>query len=556
MMADILLQQKVVSLEVLEDCRALCRREGGSLARRLIERGAISESALHRVAAEYFKTPLVSLEGLSPDASVVKAVPARVAHHYGFMPMDWWGGALRAAFSYPPDLEELEEIRLTSGYEILPVLASASDIMKALRAHYGIGADTLEEMTQGRPSAETSVPQEENLEAAQDASVVKFVNQILLEAFRKRATDIHLEPYPDEFRLRYRIDGLLYETKAAEPIKQFQESVISRIKVMSDLSISEKRLPQDGRLKIRLEGHEMDLRVSTLPTPFGESVGLRLLTGRRFLDLPLLGFAENDLGALKAELDKPHGIILLTGPTGSGKTTTLYAFLNQINRAERKIITIEDPIEYQLRGITQVQVQPKIGLTFSQGLRAMLRHDPDVMMVGEIRDIETAEIAIRVALTGHLVFSTLHTNDAAGAVTRLLDIGVEPYLIASSVRCIIAQRLVRLICPDCRRTVDAPPEVLSELNEPFEAENVLISRGAGCAQCHRTGFQGRTVIYEILPVTEGIRELIAQRAPAYKLREKALDEGMQTLRQCGWEKVRRELTTPEEVLRVTLEEGR
>ncbi len=556
MLADILLQQKVVSPEVLDECRALCSREGGSLARRLLGRGAISEEVLQRVAVEYFKTPLVSLEGVSPEASVLKAVTARVAHHYGFMPMDWWGGALRAAFSYPPDLEELEEIRLTVGHEILPVLASAAEIMKALRIHYGIGADALEPAAGTAPLEIAPVPVEDDLEAAQDASVIKFVNQILLEAYRKRATDVHLEPYPDEFRLRYRIDGVLYETKAAESIKRFQAAVISRIKVMSDLSISEKRLPQDGRLKVRLEGQEMDLRVSTLPTPFGESVGLRLLTGRRFLDLPLLGYADNDLGALKSELDKPHGIILLTGPTGSGKTTTLYAFLNQINRAERKIITIEDPIEYQLRGITQVQVQPKIGLTFSQGLRAMLRHDPDVMMVGEIRDLETAEIAIRVALTGHLVFSTLHTNDAAGAVARLLDIGVEPYLIASSLSCVIAQRLVRLICPSCRRIVEAPPEALPELNEPFEPENALIARGAGCAQCHQTGFHGRTVIYEILPVSEGIRELIAQRVPAHKLREKALAEGMRTLRQCGWEKVRRELTTPEEVLRVTLEEDR
>ena len=355
--------------------------------------------------------------------------------------------------------------------------------------------------------------------------------------------------------MRYRIDGILYEGKITESLKRFQSAITSRIKIMADLSISEKRMPQDGRIVVQVDGREMDLRVSTLPTPFGESIGIRLLTGRQLLDLPYLGFAQRDLNRLESYLVKPHGIVLLTGPTGSGKTTTLYAFLKQINHVDKKIITLEDPIEYQMKGITQVQTFSKIGLTFSQGLRSMLRHDPDVMMVGEIRDVETAEIAIRVALTGHLVFSTLHTNDASGAITRLEDIGVEPYLISSSVLCVIAQRLVRVICDRCNERRPLPAEFRSEFGLAITGPETPVYRGKGCEHCKETGFRGRTVIYEILPITPDLQALIVSRAPANIIRQKALEAGMQTLRQCGWEKILAGVTTPEEVIRATLLEG-
>ena len=489
------------------------------------------------------------------DPAAVRLVSARVANHYKLMPLGFDGERLRVALAVLPDVVRRDELRMVLRREIIPVLAGEGEIAKAIKEHYGLGAETLERLTEndGGKKAEPRV-RLNDLDEAQDASVIQVVNQILLEAYENRATDIHLEPYEDDLRVRYRIDGVLYDAKIAESLKRFQAAITSRIKIMADLSIAEKRLPQDGRIKVRVGGRDMDLRVSTLPTPYGESVGIRLLTSRQFLDLRHLGFEEEHLATLESYLEKPHGILFLTGPTGSGKTTTLYAFLNRINGPDRKIITIEDPIEYQMKGITQVQVQPAIGLTFAQGLRSMLRHDPDVMMVGEVRDLETAEIAIRVALTGHLVFSTLHTNDAAGAVARLEDIGVEPYLISSSIVCVIAQRLVRLICPACRVEEAASPEMVREFDTGGLTSTVF--RGRGCAACKSTGFQGRTVIYEILPITDDVREMIVARKPSHLIRERAIAGGMRTLRQSGWKKIVEGLTTPEEVLRATLQEGR
>lgn len=490
----------------------------------------------------------------SIDPAAVKEVSAKIAAHYRCVPIGWEGKALKVAMAGTPDLEILDEMRVVLQKEIRVLVAPEAEIQKAMKDHYGIGADTLERLADEDVHAKTPELQGTDLDAAQEASVSKFVNQMFLEAYQNRATDIHLQPDAEDLRVRYRIDGVLYEARIAESLKRFQAAITSRIKIMADLSISEKRLPQDGRIMIRVAGHEMDLRVSTLPTPFGESLGIRFLTSRKFLDLTHLGFADEDLKELQSYLTKPHGIVFLTGPTGSGKTTTLYAFLKQLDSTALNIITMEDPIEYQMKGITQVQVHPKIGLTFAQGLRAMLRHDPDVMMVGEVRDLETAEIAIRVALTGHLVFSTLHTNDAPGAVTRLQDIGVEPYLISSSVLCMIAQRLVRLICKECRRPAPLKKELCVEFGIRPDGPEVTVYEGAGCERCKYTGYHGRTVIYEILPVRFSIQELIAARAPANLIREKAMAEGMRTLRQCGWQKVLDGLTTPEEVIRVTLQE--
>ncbi|MBI2496276.1 MAG: type II/IV secretion system protein, partial [Candidatus Omnitrophica bacterium] len=378
---------------------------------------------------------------------------------------------------------------------------------------------------------------------AQEASVVNLVNQLILEAHHRRATDIHLEPYRGKVTLRYRIDGMLHEVDVPPTIRQLFPAIISRVKVLSTLNIVERRLPQDGRASVKVGEEKLDLRISVLPTPTGESVVIRILPNHMLLDLMELGFREVDLKLIATIIRKPHGLIFVTGPTGSGKTTTLYACLKTINSQERKLITIEDPIEYELEGVTQVHVNPQIGLTFARGLRSMLRHDPNVMMVGEVRDLETAELAIRIALTGHLVLSTLHTNDATGGITRLMDMGIDPYLIVSSVECILAQRLVRLLCPSCKERV---PSGRSDVEWVYQ--------GRGCKACRRAGFLGRTAIYEFFLMSQPIKELILRKASADDIRRAAVELGMRTMREDGWEKVTAGLTTLDEILRVTQDE--
>jgi type II secretory ATPase GspE/PulE/Tfp pilus assembly ATPase PilB-like protein len=389
---------------------------------------------------------------------------------------------------------------------------------------------------------------------AQDASIIKFVNQMLVQAVKDNATDIHIEPYEDELKVRYRVDGILYDIAIPQDIKYFKSAIVSRIKVMASLDIAEHRLPQDGRVKIKVGGEDMDLRISVLPTQFGESVDIRILSSSMLYSLENLGLLASDLEILEKLIKKPHGIIFVTGPTGSGKTTTLYACLSKLNKKDSKIITIEDPIEYQIKGITQIQVHPRIGLSFAAGLRSMLRHDPDIMMVGEVRDFETAEITIRVALTGHLVFSTLHTNDASGGITRLLDMGIEPFLVASSVECFIAQRLVRLICPGCKVKVMPDKEILREFGIENNIDKLEIYEGKGCESCKFTGYKSRTAIYEFLVMNEEVRNLVLHRASSDQIKKKALQSGMHTLRMDGWEKVKKGLTTLNEVIRVTEED--
>ena len=416
-----------------------------------------------------------------------------------------------------------------------------------------MGAEPLDGRAEDEPIELDVTGDREITEGDQDASVIKFVNQIIWEAFKDRATDIHFEPAEDELRIRYRIDGILHQTPMPPQLKRFQAAIISRIKVMSGMNISEKRLPQDGRINVRIKGEELDIRVSTVPTVWGESVSLRLLTrGKIFLTLDKLGYAPADEAALRELIIKPHGIILVTGPTGSGKSTSLYAFLSSINSVHKRIITIEEPVEYELKGINQIAVRPEIGLTFAMGLRHILRQDPNVVMVGEIRDLETAEIAIRAALTGHLVFSTLHTNDAPSAFTRLIDMGIEPFLVASSVEAVLAQRLVRTICRHCRVEQKVDEAYLRRIGFP-EAEigTAKFWKGAGCEECRDLGYQGRMGIYELLIVTEGVRPLIMNRSPATTIAQRAMECGMRTLRTDGWNKVRAGLTTIEEVLRVT-----
>ncbi len=537
--------------------------EGGLFCQKAVDMGFCVEEAVLPLLAEELKIPHVSLRDRKIAPEVIAKVPAKLAHHYLIIPLELAEGTLTVAMNDPTDTHRLDEIQMMLGARVEPQLASKKDIREALKRYYGIGAETVESMMRetedsGLPALDTSA-EAQNIETlAEDASIIKFVNQILREAYNDRATDIHVEPYEDELKIRYRIDGILYDAAIPPNIRHFQAAIVSRIKIMAHLNIAERRLPQDGRIKIKIGDEEMDLRVSILPTPYGESVVIRLLSGAaRFFGLDKLGLDTAHLKALRRIITKPHGIVLLTGPTGSGKTTTLYAFLTELNKADNKIITIEDPIEYQIKGITQIQVHPKIDLTFSRGLRSMLRHDPDIMMVGEIRDLETAEITIRVALTGHLVFSTLHTNDAASAVARLVDMGVESYLVASSVECIIAQRLVRTLCPHCKETLPAPAAFAKDIAAVAKSlgrkEPLAVGQAKGCPKCKGIGYQGRTAIHEILVVDDELRSLVVQRLPANVIRDKAVAKGMRTLRQDGWRKALAGETSVDEVLRVTQE---
>jgi general secretion pathway protein E/type IV pilus assembly protein PilB len=391
-------------------------------------------------------------------------------------------------------------------------------------------------------------------DAAEDASIIRFVNQVLAEALERRATDVHIEPFEEQLRVRYRIDGVLVEANIPPQVRKFHAAIVSRIKILSHLDIAEKRLPQDGRIRLRVIGREIDLRVSVIPMIHGEAVVLRILDrGDTILGLEHLGMAKRDHNVWEKVLELPHGIILVTGPTGSGKTTTLYAALSRINQVDLKIITIEDPVEYQLRGINQIQVNTKSGLSFAAGLRSILRHDPDVVLIGEIRDRETAEIAVQASLTGHLVFSTLHTNDAPGATTRMIDMGVEPYLVASSLEMVAAQRLVRLICKECKEP--APPEEAEKLRAVFGDEvPKTIYRGKGCRNCQGAGYRGRQALFEMMPISDEIRRLILERASSREIRKMAIQQDMKSLREDGWRMIREGRTTPEEVLRMTKDE--
>ena len=518
------------------------------------------EEKILKNLSRHFKMPLIKLKEQKIDSQLIQTIAVKFVAHYKFMPVKLEGRTLTMAVSSPPDIRTQDEIRLNLGYELKIVLASRDDIINAIKKHYGLAADTIEKiMIQSGKSitipAEDLSEKIEDIEQADDASVIKLVNQILLEGHRRRATDIHIEPYRGKMKLRYRVDGILYDANVPPAIKNFFPAILSRIKIMSNLNIVERRLPQDGRCVVKSDQGTFDMRISIMPTPYGESVVIRLLPTRMLYRFSDLGLDPNNLKILEVLLKKPHGIIFVTGPTGSGKTTTLYVCLNSLNTEKVKIITIEDPIEYELDGITQIQVNPEIKLSFARGLRSMLRHDPDVMMVGEVRDQETAEITTRVALTGHLVFSTLHTNDAASGVTRLVDIGVEPYLVTSSVEAFIAQRLIRVICPKCRmEDTSQLSEIRQEiavclgLGSPAE---VKVYKGTGCEECNFTGYQGRTAIYEILLVDEKIKKMVLEKASSDQIKKAAMGSGMKTLRQIGWEKVNSGLTTPEEVVRVT-----
>jgi len=523
-----------------------------SLLEFICRESGIGEEAFLQQLARVLGWPFLQLKSHTIPTEARNKISTKVAFQYSVLPTNFENHTLQVAISNPFDMSMLSAVQFDAKTSVQFALAPKVEIEKALKKYYGVGAETLDELSKDEP-LELLVDDKEITEGDQEASVIKFVNQIVWEAFKDRATDIHFEPAEDELRIRYRIDGILHQTPMPPQLKRYQASIISRIKVMSGMNIAEKRLPQDGRINVRIKGEEIDIRVSTVPTVYGESVSLRLLTrGKIFLSLDKLGFSPMEEQAIREIIIKPHGIMLVTGPTGSGKSTSLYAFLSTINSVQKRIITIEEPVEYELKGINQIAVRSDIGLTFAMGLRHILRQDPNVIMVGEIRDLETAEIAIRAALTGHLVFSTLHTNDAPSAFTRLIDMGIEPFLVASSVEAVLAQRLVRTICKSCMVEQPFDAEFLRKVQFPeSEIGTAKFYRGAGCEACRSLGYQGRQGIYELLVVTEALRPLIMNRAPANTLAQKAMEGGMRTLRTDGWKKVKAKRTTVEEVLRVT-----
>jgi len=553
LIGEMLVKGGVITPSQLEEGLKAQKKTGDFICTTLVKLGFASEEEVFNVLSRQLNIPYVRLKNKRIKPEVIKLVPAKFASYYKILPLEIKNNKLIIATSNPLDVRTLDDIGLILGKEIEPVLSSEREIIEAINKNYGVGADTLEKIIISSPSIvklREKMEEVEDLEALSgETSIIKFVDELILEALEERATDIHLEIYKNEFRVRFRIDGVLYPINVPKMIKYLYPAVVSRIKIMAGLDIAEHRLPQEGRIKIRKKDEELDLRVSVLPTIFGEAIQIRILSSKFFLELEKLGLSLQDLKLIEKEIKKSHGIIFVTGPTGAGKTTTLYAILSKINSTNIKIITIEDPVEYQLDGIIQLQILPKIGFSFASGLRHILRHDPDVIMVGEVRDLETADIAIRSALTGHLVFSTLHTNDAPSAITRLLDIGIEPYLIASSLECVIAQRLVRKVCPFCKKKITLPKEVFSYLK--IEEEKGDFFKGEGCENCHFTGYQGRTGIYEIMLVNEPIRRLILKKASSEEIKKEAITSGMHTLFQDGIRKVFKGITTLEEVIRVT-----
>ena len=552
---EILVEKKLVTLDELNRAIGEHEKNGESLGSALIRMGYISEEKYLRSLSEQLNIPFVDLKNTKIEQSVIKRAPARLVQHYKVMPIEWEDGTLTIALSNPHHMWALEDLRLHLGCGVQPVLACEDQILEAVRKYYGVGADTVEEIlsqkqeTFEEPTAGIEGGAEDIEKRAEDASVIKLVDQIMQEAIQQRATDIHIEPGREELAIRYRVDGILYDTRVPPDIRFLYSAIVSRIKIMARLDIAERRVPQDGRIKIKLAQKELDLRISILPSVYGEHVVIRILPSEMIFNMERLGLLPEDMEVLERVISEPHGIILATGPTGSGKTTTLYAGLSKLNTRSRKIITVEDPAEYELKGITQIQMNAKINVTFANSLRSMLRHDPDIIMVGEIRDLETAEIAVQAALTGHLVFSTLHTNDAASAATRLMHMGIQPYLIASAAKAFIAQRLVRRICTECK------VEVTDSSKSPLPKEVLpVFYEGKGCETCRFTGFHGRIAIYEILRLNEPLRELILQKTSSDVIKKEAVKLGMGTLYQDGLKKVALGLTTPGEVLLVTQSE--
>ena len=550
---EVLLEKGLIEPAHLSEAMSLRKKEGVRLDRALVRLGYISEESLLKIMSEELAIPLIDLSTVQIDVETLRSLPAKLVYRKNLVPVARQNGTLTVATSDPFDLYAFDELRLLTGLAIQPALAPEEEISKLIKTHYGVGGNTIDEMMSTdelEVVSETSPENEDLLEMAQEASVIKLVNEIFLEALNERASDIHIEPYENRLVVRYRVDGLLHEPSMPPQIGRFQAAIISRIKILANLNIAEKRLPQDGRIKFKVGTRQVDVRISVIPMLYGEGIVMRILeTSTVLFTLPELGMAQDTFKIFKDVIARPHGILLVTGPTGSGKTTTLYAALQAMVSPEIKLVTIEDPVEYHLDGVNQIQVSQKTGLTFARGLRAVLRHDPDSVMIGEIRDLETAEAAIQAALTGHLVLSTLHTNDAGSAATRLLDMGVEPFLVTSTLAAAMAQRLVRTICTECKEPYEPDPE---QMPADFKYERgTKLWRGAGCRKCRDTGYRGRTGLFELMVADNAISEKIMARASAGDITAVAVKGGLRLLREDGWMKVRAGITTPEEVMRST-----
>ncbi len=558
-LAERLVERRLVSAEEMERVIKLQQEQQAPFTRLVVELGFISEDDLLPVLRDHFELPLTALKDFPITALPLEFSPGAIEFfkHARMVPVKLEGRELLIAITDPLDISRLHSLELATGLPVKPFLAKEKEISARIEALFGNGSSDSPGPAAAR-EIEGIIDEEDVAhlrDMASEVPVIRLVNQMLVRALESRASDVHIEPFENQLKVRYRIDGILHEVEP--PPRQLRAAVISRLKILAQLNIAERRLPQDGRIKIRLGGKDVDLRIATVPTLYGESVVIRLLErGQIFTELETLGFPPSLLEQFNAMILKPHGMILVTGPTGSGKTTTLYGALQKINDPGKKIITIEDPVEYQLSGVNQIQVKPQIGLSFANGLRSIVRQDPDVIMVGEIRDSETAEIAVQAALTGHLVFSTLHTNDAAGAISRLLEMGVQDYLLSSSLLGVLAQRLVRRLCTACRKEVPfAGVADKSEFGFPDGTVPRTVWEAVGCEMCSGTGYLGRVGIFELLAVNSEICKVIIERADAGTIRKMAVQQGMRLLRDDGWDKVRQGTTTLAEVLRVTREEG-
>jgi type IV pilus assembly protein PilB len=569
---ELLIKESIINSEQLEIALKHQRQHGGRIGSILIALGFVQDDDITSILSKQYGVPSINLAYFEIDPAVIKLIPVETAQKYMVVPLSRVGSTLTIATVDPTNVFAMDDIKFMTGFNVEPVVASEASIIEALEKYYGTPhaielKKVYDEIAQGEKESfelnleagledqeETSI--DELQRSSEEAPIIKLVNLVLSESLKKEASDIHIEPYEKDFRIRFRIDGILYNIM--NPPLRLKDAITSRIKIMAKMDISEKRLPQDGRIKIRTSFNgkkkEIDYRVSTLPTLFGEKIVLRILDRDNLpLDMSKLGFEESSLRRVETGILKPYGMVLVTGPTGSGKTSTLYSALNRLNTPETNIITAEDPVEYNFRGINQVQIKEQIGLTFAAALRSFLRQDPNIILVGEIRDFETTEIAIKAALTGHLVLSTVHTNDAPSTVSRLLNMGIEPFLVATSVHLICAQRLIRKICNDCKAEVKTPLQTLINIGfSAEEAKNIQTFRGEGCRVCNGTGYKGRLGLYEVMEVSEEIQELILVGASAREIKRKAVDEGMLTLRQSGLCKLRAGTTTLDEVLRETV----
>jgi type IV pilus assembly protein PilB len=566
-LGELLIKAGLLTPQRLQETLDYQKSNGGKLGLNLVKLGLVKEEDLTRVLSQQYGVPAIHLGKHEIEAAVVKLIPSEVAQKYLIMPVTRTGSTLTLAMVDPTNVFAMDDIKFMTGYNVDPVVASEVSIKEAIDRYYGsIHAlelkKVMDEMAHEEEQNLEVLEEDENVDLAkleastEEAPVVRLVNLILTDSIKRGASDIHIEPYEKDFRVRFRIDGVLYEIM--QPPMKLRDAITSRLKIMAKLDISEKRLPQDGRIKIKMKlqgkNREMDYRVSVLPTLFGEKIVLRLLDKENLmLDMTRLGFEQESLTKFEKAIFKPYGMVLVTGPTGSGKTNTLYSSISRVNTPETNIMTAEDPVEFNLHGINQVQMKEQIGLNFAAALRSFLRQDPNIILVGEIRDFETAEIAVKASLTGHLVLSTLHTNDAPSTISRLMNMGIEPYLVATSVHLICAQRLVRRLCKDCKEEVPMPSQAIVDIGfSPQEAPSVKLYKGRGCQTCNNTGYKGRVGLYEVMEITDGMREMILTGASAIELKNRAMEEGMITLRGSGLRKLKAAQTTVEEVVRETV----